>query len=157
MANREAMIKLTIDVDYPYPSRVKSFLYTVLNLKIGKDYLKNSKIIAKMINESTREVRAYWFFTPKTIPDRELLELLGLDKHEVALHIANNPNAELKLLEKATKRKINYYTVHGTARLLARMMWRRKLWEDKAQVPSDFPLKYFYELPTSRIRRFMLC
>jgi hypothetical protein len=147
MANREAMIKLTIDVDYPYPSRVKSFLYTVLNLKIGKDYLKNSKIIAKMINESTREVRAYWFFTPKTIPDSELLEVLGRDKHEVALHIANNPNAELKLLEKATKRKINYYTIHGTARLLARMMWRRKLWEDKAHVPSDFQLKYFYERP----------
>jgi hypothetical protein len=147
MANREAMIKLTIDVDYPYPSRVKSFLYTVLNLKIGKDYLKNSKIIAKMINESTREARAYWFFTPKTIPSSELLEVLGNDKHEVALHIANNPNAELKLLEKATKRKINYYTVHGTARLLARIMWRRKPWEDKAQVPNDFPLKYFYERP----------
>jgi hypothetical protein len=147
MTNREAMIKLTIDVDYPYPSRVKSFLYTVLNLKIGKDYLKNSKIIAKMINESKREARAYWFFTPKTIPSSELLEVLGNDKHEVALHIANNPNAELKLLEKATKRKINYYTVHGTARLLARIMWRRKPWEDKAQVPNDFPLKYFYERP----------
>jgi hypothetical protein len=142
------MIKLRIDVDYPYPSRVKSFLYTVLNLKIGKDYLKNAKIITKMINESTTEVRAYWFFTPKTIPDRELLELLDLDKHEVALHIANNPNAELKLLEKATKRKINYYTVHGTARLLARIMWRRKPWEDKAQVPNDFPLKSFYDFPT---------
>jgi hypothetical protein len=148
LANRDAMIKLRIDVDYPYPSRVKSFLYTALNSKIGKDYLKNSKIIAKMINESTREVRAYWFFTPKTIPGSELLEVLGRDKHEVALHIANNPNAELKLLEKATKRKINYYTVHGTARLLARIMWRRKLWEDKAQIPNGFPLKSFYEFPT---------
>jgi hypothetical protein len=147
MANREAMIKLTIDVDYPYPSRAKSFLYTVLNLKIGKDYLKNAKIIAKMINESTTEVRAYWFFTPKTTPDSELLEVLGSDKHEVALHIANNPNAELKLLEKATKRKINYYTVHGTARLLARIMWGRKPREEKARVPNDFPLKYFYEHP----------
>jgi hypothetical protein len=101
-----------------------------------------------MINESTREVMAYWFFTPKTIPDSELLEVLGRDKHEVALHIANNPNAELKLLEKATKRKINYYTVHGTARLLARIMWRRKLWEDKAEIPNGFPLKSFYEFPT---------
>jgi hypothetical protein len=148
MANREAMIRLRIDVDYPYPSRAKSFLYTVLNSKTDRNYLKNSKIIAKMINESTREVRTYWFFTPKTIPDRELLELLGLDKHEVALHIANHAYAELKLLEKATKRKINYYTVHGTARLLARIMWRRKPWEDKAQVPNDFPLKSFYEFPT---------
>jgi hypothetical protein len=148
MANREVMIKLRIDVDYPYPSRAKSFLYTVLNNKTGKNYLKNSKIIARMINESTREVRAYWFFTSKTIPDRELFELLFLDKHEIALHIANNPYVELKLLEKATKRKINYYTVHGTARLLARIIWGRKLWEDKAQVPKHFPLKSFYDFPT---------
>jgi hypothetical protein len=104
--------------------------------------------MAKMINESPREVKAYWFFTPHTIPDRELLELLYWDKHEVALHVVNNPYVELELLEKATRRKINYYTVHGTARLLARIMWRRKPWEDKAQVPNDFPLKSFHEFPT---------
>ncbi|MCJ7560012.1 hypothetical protein MUO79_05265 [Candidatus Bathyarchaeota archaeon] len=148
MTDIETMIKLRIDVDYPYPSRTKSFLYTVLNSKTNRNYLKNSKIIAKMINESAKKVRAYWFFTPKTIPDRELLELLDWEKHEVALHIANNPYEELKLLEKVTKRKINYYTVHGTARLLARIMWRRKLWEDKAQIPNGFPLKSFYEFPT---------
>jgi hypothetical protein len=142
------MMRLRIDVDYPYPSRAKSFLYTALNSKTGKNYLKNSKIIAKMINESTKEVKAYWFFTHRTIPDRELLELLGRNKHEMALHVANNPYAEWKLLEKTTKRKINYYTVHGTARLLARIMWRRKLWEDKAQIPNGFPLKSFYEFPT---------
>jgi hypothetical protein len=142
------MIKLRIDVDYPYPSRAKSFLSIILKSKVGKNYLKNSKIIAKMINESTREVRAYWFFTSKTMPDRELLELLDVNKHEAALHIVNNPYAELELLEKATKRKINYYTVHGTARLLARIMWRRKLWEDQAQVPSDFPLKSFHDFST---------
>jgi hypothetical protein len=147
MTDIETMIKLRIDVDYPYPSRTKSFLYTVLNSKTNRNYLKNSKIIAKMINESAKKVRAYWFFTPKTIPDRELLELLDWEKHEVALHIANNPYEELKLLEKATKRKINYYTVHGTARLLARIMWRRKLWEDTIQVPKDFPPKSFYEFP----------
>jgi hypothetical protein len=148
MANRETMIKLRIDVDYPYPSRVKSFLYTVLNSKTGKNYLKNSKIIAKMINESPREVKAYWFFTPHTIPDRELLGLLYWDKHEVALHVANNPYVELELLEKATRRKINYYTVHGTARLLARMMWRRKLWEARTRIPNGFPLKSFHDFPT---------
>jgi hypothetical protein len=148
MANREVMINLRIDVDYPYPSRAKSFLYTIVNNKTGKNYLKNSKIIARMINESTKEVRAYWFFTSKTMPDRELFELLFLDKHEIALHIANNPYVELKLLEKATKRKINYYTVHGTARLLARIIWGRKLWEDKVQVPKHFPLKSFYDFPT---------
>jgi hypothetical protein len=147
------MMRLRIDVDYPYPSRVKSFLCTVLNIKTGKGYLKNSKIIAKMINESTREVKAYWFFTHRTIPDRELLELLGQNKHEIALHVANNPYAEWKLLEKTTKRKINYYTVHGTARLLARLMWRRKLWEDEAQVPNDFPLKSFHDFPTVGLDR----
>jgi hypothetical protein len=148
MAHEETMIKLRIDVDYPYPSRVKSFLSTGLNLKIGKDYLKNSKIIAKMINETRKEVKAYWFFTPHTTPDRELLEMLNSERHEVALHVANNPYAEWKRLEKTTGRKINYYTVHGTARLLARLMWRRKLWEEKAPIPTGFPLKSFYDFPT---------
>jgi hypothetical protein len=145
------MIKLRIDVDYAYPSRVKSFLSTALKLKIGKGYLKNSKVIAKMINETRKEVKAYWFFTPYTIPDRELLELLHPERHEIALHVANNPYAELERLEKTTGRKVNYYTVHGTARLLARLMWRRKLREEIAPIPKGFPLKYFnnrYEFPT---------
>lgn len=145
MANKAAMIKLYIDVDYAYPSRVQSFLATVLKRKIGKDYLKNSRIIAKMINETRREVKAYWFFTPYTTPNRELLGLLHVDRHEVALHVANNPHAELKHLEKATGRKINYYTVHGTERLLARLMWGRKLSADKALIPDGFPLKSFYD------------
>jgi hypothetical protein len=51
-------------------------------------------------------------------------------------------------LEKATGRRLHYYTVHGTARLLARLIWRRKLWEARAQVPRGFPLKSFYEFPT---------
>jgi len=143
------MIKLRLDVDYPFPSRLKSFLFTALNLKNSKDYLKNSKIIAEMINESQKEVQAYWFFTPQTIPDNELLQLLHLEKHEIALHVANNPYAELDRLEKATKRRIRYYTVHGTARLLARLMWKRKIWEDKVRIPEGFPLKSFYEVPHS--------
>ena len=142
------MIKLRIDVDYPYPSRLQSFLFTVLNSKTSKNYLKNSKIIAKMVNESPKEVKAYWFFTPQTTPDRELLELLLPSRHEVALHVANNAYPELELLEKATKRKVKYYTVHGTARLLARLMWRRKIWEAIAQIPDGFPLKSFYDFPT---------
>ena len=148
MAHEEMIIKLRMDVDYPYPSRLKSFLATGLKLKIGKDYLKNSKIIAKMINETPRGVQAYWFFTPYTIPDRELLELLRSDRHEVGLHVANKPYAELERLEKAAGRKVNYYTVHGTARLLAQLMWRRKLGEEKAPIPKGFPLKSFYEFPT---------
>jgi len=142
------MLRLRLDVDYAYPSRNKSFVYTAFNIKAGRNYLKNSKIIARMINESSRQVKAYWFFTPKTIPDNELLELLDGNKHEVALHIANNPYEELELLEKATRRKINYYTIHGTARLLARIMWRRKLWEAQAQIPNGFPLKSFHDFPT---------
>ena len=147
MANGDTMIKLRIDVDYPYPSRVKSFFYTALNVKAGKEYLKNSKIIAKMINESPKAVKAYWFFTPKTIPDKELLELLGEERHEVALHIANDPQTELKLLESVTGRKVDYYTIHGTARLLARIMWRR--WKAKVNIPNGFTLQSFYQFPTT--------
>src|SRR3990170_2988310 len=147
------MIKLTIDVDYPYPSRIKSFLYTIVKLKLGKDYSKNSKITARMVNESAMEIKTYWFFTPTTTPDEELLQLLGREKHEVALHVASNPNAELELLEKAARRKLNYYNIHGTERLLARLMWRRKLGEAKAQVPKDFQLKYIYERPPQELDR----
>jgi len=141
------LIKLRIDVDYPNPSRIRSFIYTALGIKTRRDYLKNSKIIAKMINESSENVKAYWFFTPKTIPDKELLTLLDNSKHEVALHIVNDPNRELKLLEGATGRKINYYTIHGTARLLARIMWKR--WKTKApKIPNDFPLQSFHQFAT---------
>jgi hypothetical protein len=142
------MIKLRIDVDYPYPSRAKSFLSIILRRKVGRDYLKNSKIIAKMINESPVEVKAYWFFTIRTVPDGELLELLHSNKHELALHVVNNPQAEWKLLEKTTGQQINYYTIHGTARLLAQLMWGRRIGEDRAHIWNGFPLKSFHEFPT---------
>ena len=141
------MIKLRIDVDYPYPSRLRSFIYTALNTHARKDYLKNSKILARMINESPKEVKAYWFFTLKTIPDRELLNVLNEEKHEVALHLVNHPYAELKLLENATGRKIRYYTIHGTSRLLGRIIWKR--WKTKApSIPQDFPVQSFHQFPT---------
>ena len=143
------MLELRIDVDYAYPSRAKSFLYMVLSRKTKNGYLKNSRILAKMINESKLEVKAYWFFTPYTIPDNELLNLLNPEKHEVALHVVNDPNGELDRLEKATGRKISYYTIHGTARLLARVIWRRKIGQSRAQIPSDFPLKSFHDFPTT--------
>ncbi len=145
------MIKLRIDVDYPYPSRFQSFLFATLNRRTGKNYLKNAKILAKMINESPEEIRAFWFFTPQTTPETELLSLLHPDRHEVALHVANNPYRELELLENATHRKVKYYTVHGTARLFARLMWRRKIWEAKAPIPTGFPLKSFYDFPTMHL------
>ncbi|MGD0644462.1 MAG: hypothetical protein ABSA75_06105 [Candidatus Bathyarchaeia archaeon] len=144
------MIKLRIDVDYAYPSRSKSFLYVALGIKKSKsnDYLKNARAIAKMINESPKQVMAYWFFTPYTIPDENLLDLLNPDKHEIALHVANNPYREWKILENETKRKVTYYTIHGTSRLSAQVLWRRKLGERQAKIPSDFPLKSFHDFLT---------
>jgi hypothetical protein len=122
-------------------------MYTALGIRTSKEYLKNSKIIAKMINESPKEVRAYWFFTPKTIPDRELMTLMDNAKHEVALHVVNDPYEELRMLERATGKKIGYYTIHGTARLMARIMWRR--WRASApKIPPDFPLQSFHQFPT---------
>lgn len=142
------MIKIRLDVDYAYPSRNRSFVATAFNTKPGKDYLKNAKIIAKMINDSPKELRAYWFFTPYTIPDAELLALLTEDKHEVGLHVATDAYKELEKLEKVTGRKIQYYTIHGTQRLIARIIWKRKLSQAKAPIPADFPLIYFYDFPT---------
>jgi len=142
------LIRLRIDVDYLYPSRIRSFIHTISNLKIGKDYLKNSKILARMINDSPEEVQAYWFFTNRTIPDRDLLALINNPKHVVALHVVNDPKRELAQLEKATMTKVNHYTIHGTARLFARVLWRRKLGEAVAKIPDDFQLKSFHEYPT---------
>jgi hypothetical protein len=140
------MIKLRIDVDYPYPSRIKSFLYLALGIKKRKsrDYLKNARIIAKMINESPKQVVAYWFFTPYTIPDKKLLDLLNPERHEVALHVVTDPYREWKILENETERKIKYYTIHGTESSLAQLLWGRKLGETQIKVPSDFPLEPFH-------------
>jgi hypothetical protein len=144
------MIKLRIDVDYPYPSRTKSFLNVTLRIKSkkSKDYLKNARIIAQMINESPKEVKAYWFFTPYTIPDKKLLDMLKPEKHEVALHVANNPLKEWKAIEEQTGRTVQYYSIHGTNRLFARLIWGRKLNERQAKIPSGFPLKSFHDFET---------
>lgn len=141
------MMKLRIDVDYPFPSRAKSFFYTVFRSKANKNYLKNAKIIARMINESPEKVKAYWFFTYKTIPDRELLDMLDEERHEVSLHVVNKPYGEMQLLEKATGRKLRYFTIHGTARLLARLIWKR--WKTKTpEIPENFPLESFHQYST---------
>jgi hypothetical protein len=147
------MIKLRLDVDYPYPSRAKSFLYIALGIKTkkSKDYLKNARIIARMVNESPKQVMAYWFFTPYTIPDKRLLDLLTADKHEVALHVANNPYQEWKNLEKETNRTLKHYSIHGTSRLPMQILWRRKIGQKQATIPSDFPLKSFHEYPNNSL------
>jgi hypothetical protein len=144
------LLRFRIDVDYPYPSRIKSFLYTALNIRIGRDYVKNPKTVADMINNSQKKITAYWFFTPKTIPDQELLELIDNPKHEVALHIVNDPYGELRNLERKTRKKINYFTIHGTARLLARIMWGRR-GSEALRIPEDFPLQSFHQYPTTSI------
>jgi hypothetical protein len=141
------LLKIRVDVDYPYSSRLQSFISVALKIRPSKNYLKNPKIVARMINESPREVRAYWFFTPRTIPDKELLRLLKSGRHEIGLHIATDPVKELKLLKEATGRKIRYYTIHGTDRFLARLLWRR--WKTGApKVPDGYPLESFYQFPT---------
>jgi len=150
VATEQESIKLRVDVDYPYACRPKSFLYVALRIKSkkSKDYLTNARIIARMINESPKNVKAYWFFTPYTIPDKRLLDLLNPQRHEVALHVATEPFKEWKTLEKETGRTINYYTIHGTERLFARLLWGRKLSERQAKIPPDFPLKSFHEFLT---------
>jgi len=49
------LIKLRIDVDYPYPSRIRSSIYVVLRIKTSSNHLKNPKIIAKMIQRVQAE------------------------------------------------------------------------------------------------------
>ena len=136
------MIKLRLDVDYPYPSRAKSFLYVALRIKrkSSPDYLRNARIIAQMVNESKQTVKAYWFFTPYTIPDKRLLNLLNPEKHEVALHAVNQPVEEWKNLERETGRKVTHYTIHGTERAFARLIWGRKRGQSQAVIPKEFQL-----------------
>jgi hypothetical protein len=149
------MIKLRIDVDYPYPSRAKSFLQVALRSKTkkSKDYLKNACIIARMINESPRDVKGYWFFTPYTIPNEKLLRMLNPERHEIALHVASKPINEWKNLEKETNRPIKLYTIHGTAGKFARLIWGRKLSGSQVIIPNDFPLTAFHENKTLSIDR----
>jgi len=146
--SEQPTIKLRIDVDYPYPSsRKKSFLYIALGIKSrkSKGYLKNARDIAEIINASPKKVRAYWFFTPYTVPDKRLLDLLNPERHEVGLHIATNAVKELGTLEKETGRPIRYYTSHGTKTKIAQLLWKRKLGQKEAIVPKDFPLKSFFD------------
>ena len=144
LAEKQSTIKLRVDVDYPYPSsRTKSFLYIALGIKTrkAKDFLRNARIIAQLVNASTKKVMVYWFFTPYTIPDQKLIDLLQPDRHEIGLHIATNPINEWKILEKETGRPIQFYTFHGTSNLFAQLLWKRKPGQKQATVPNDFPLK----------------
>lgn len=156
MTENQTTIKLRIDVDYPYPSsRSRSFLCVALGIKRrdSKDYLKNAKIIAKMVNESPKQVKACWFFTLYAIPDKELLSLLNPDRHEIGLHVAKNPVKELKILEDKTNRKLKYYSIHGTSNLLSQLLWKRKPGQKQAKIPNDFSLKSFHDFTTTSLDR----
>ena len=143
----KSLIKFRIDVDYPYSSRIKSFLHIATNLKTSKEYLKNSKILAKMFNDSSEEIKIFWFFTIKTLPDKELLSLINNSKHEIALHMIKSPHYEFEIISKITKQKIRYYTIHGTSNFLTRLLWRR--WKARfPEIPKNFPLKSFHQFPT---------
>jgi hypothetical protein len=143
------MIKIRVDVDYPYPSRAKSFLYTYMNWKSKNGYLMYSKMLADLINNANIEVKAIWFFNIHALPDKEMLALLSGSQHEIGLHIVNNPFEELEQLEKVSTKPIEYYTIHGTERLLGQIVWHRPLGQKQAKVPSDFRLKSYHEYPTN--------
>jgi hypothetical protein len=142
------MIKLRFDVDYAYSSRIKSFLNIAGFKPKTWNYLNNAKIIADMINKSKEQVLAYWFFTPYTLPDQKLLELLNSERHEIGLHVVNNPLKELKQLEKVTGKKIKYYTIHGTIKLCTQLLWGRSFGQTQTVIPKDYPLLSLHLEPT---------
>ena len=143
------MITIRIDVDYAYPSRLKSCL-AMKGFWWGEDaqYLQYAKQLAQIINQSEQHVKAYWFFNPYTFPDADMIKLLDNDRHEIGLHVINNPNEELVLLESLLKKKIHYYTIHGTSRLIGQIVWHRKLGQKQAIIPEDFRLKSFHDYST---------
>jgi hypothetical protein len=99
---------------------------------------------------------AYWFFTPFTIPDKRLLDLLKPERHVVGLHIARNAVKELNALEAKTGCSVKYYTSHGTKNLIAQLLWKRRLGQKEAVVPKDFPLiDFFSEAPSTGLDRRM--
>ncbi len=142
------MLKLRVDVDYAYTSRWKSFASTFLRRKPSNGYLLYAKTLAGLINQSNKDVNAYWFFTPYTLPDAEMLSLISSDRHEVALHVINDPFGELSQLAKIANRTISYYSIHGTERLLGQIVWHRPLGVKQAVIPDKFPLKSFHDYST---------
>jgi len=114
----------------------------------AKGYLEEACIIAEIINRSSLDVKAYWFFTPYTLPHEKLKQLLKSSKHEIGLHVINSPSEELMILEDWVGQKINYYTIHGTTSRLSQMAWGRETGQKQAIIPPDFPLKSLHTEPT---------
>jgi len=114
-------------------------------------YLVEAKTIALLINASQVNVKAYWFFTPHTLPDKTLLNLLTTDRHEIGLHIVNKPFEELESLQRLVGRRIKYYTIHGTSRVLTQILWRRKVGQKQIEIPQDFPCKSLHDESTQSL------
>ena len=147
------MLRLRFDVDYAYNSRIKS----VINMWGYRNndccYLSEAKVIALLINASEMPVKAYWFFTPYTLPDKTLLSLLTPDKHVIGLHVIKDPVVELVKLEAATGRKVEYYTIHGTGSLIGQLLWRRKIGQKTVEAPQDFRCQNFHRELTHSLDR----
>lgn len=110
-----------------------------------------------MINESIKNVKAYWFFTIKTLPDQELLTLINNDKHEIGLHVVKHAWRELELLKRKTRKDAHYFTIHGTERLLGRIFWKREIRGKEVRIPDDFCLSNFQKLPTKGFALDRMC
>jgi hypothetical protein len=141
------MKTIRVDVDYAYVSRWKSFLSVFLHKKLGKGYLVNAKVIAKIVNDSSNKVKCFWFFTIQTLPDTELLNLISNSKHEVCLHYVKDLYSEWlifrgHLAKLGYKRFCWFYNRHGVERFLARVIWRKI---GDAPLIVSGPLKYFGE------------
>lgn len=148
-----SLLKLRFDVDYAYHSRLKSYLHMQgFDMSIW-NYLNEAKNLTMLINNSDVDVKAYWFFTPFTLPDRQLLYLLEPEKHEVGLHIIKNPDKELRLLESKVQRPIRFYTVHGTNSLLGQIVWGRGIGEKQIVVQEKFELYSFHSELTHSLDR----
>jgi hypothetical protein len=139
------MITLRVDVDYAYPSRTKSFIYTYLRKKSEVNYLAYPKLLAEIINQATVDVRAYWFFNLQTLPDKDMLSLINSNRHEIGLHVINHSFIELYRLKQVSPKPIEYYTIHGTERLLGQIIWHRNLGQKQAVIPPNFPLQSFHK------------
>lgn len=145
------MIKLRIDVDYAYASRVKSFVST-LGLPVSKrGYLVNCKVLADLVNRA-HNVEAYWFFTSKTLPDKELLALIAdRAKHIVGLHVVKDPVKELMLLQSVCGGVVRFYSIHGTDKLFSQLLWGRSIGQRQVFIPLDFSLKSIHSVPTGSL------
>lgn len=141
-------LNLRVDVDYAYPSRLKSFFLMALGVKRHcRGYLAYAKFIARLVNRSPLGVRVYWFFTVHTLPDGELLGLLTNGRHVVGLHVVNDAVAESAVLQRLVKAPVKFFSIHGTDNLFAQLLWGRRVGQTQAVIPTGFGLVSIHGVP----------